>query len=307
MKNLDYYKFLYDRNWLHLNTSDSEKVEVDKLGQIEILCGIDYTSKTQPLISNCDKGERDKQLNLPLGVALDHNTGNIYVADQSNDCIKVFDSNARYLFKFGDNGEEMSSPRRLLIYENTVLVSQSNCIMIYQLNGKFVSTFGKYGSRRLGFNDPGGLARDTSNGDIYICDRYNNRVQIVSKRYESKSEFGSKSLYQPIDIIVHKKNILILDMSSPCLHIFNRNLILQKSIISKGEGQQVVNPMCLFIDSYDHILISDRLSNSIKIFNSTFHLIHKIPVHDFPTGITMDNRNRLIVVCQGGKNCLQIF
>ena len=273
----------------------------------EKLYRVDYTNKTRPLIGNCDKGERDKQLYLPLCVALDHNTGNIYVADQINDCIKVFDSNARYLFKFGGRGEGMSLPRRLLIYENIVLVSQYiQSIMIYQLDGQFVSKLGN-GSDKLEFRNLCGLARDISNGDIYICDRYNNRIQIISNQYVYKSEFGSKSLHQPIDIILHKDNIFILDTSNPCLHVFNRDLTLQRSIISRGKGKQVLTPSCIFIDSYDHILISDRLSNSIKIFNSTFHLIHKIPVHDFPTGITMDDKDRLIVVCQGGKNCLQIF
>ena len=273
----------------------------------EKLYRVDYTNKTQPLIGNCDKGKGNEQLNMPLGVALDHSTGNIYVADQINDCIKVFDSNARYLFKFGGKGEEMSSPRRLLIYENIILVTQYiQSIMIYQLDGQFVSEFGN-GSGKLEFRNLYSLARDTSNGDIYICEYDNNRIQIISNQYEYKSEFGSKSLHQPIDIILHKDNIFILDTSNPCLHVFNRDLTLQRSIISRGKGKQVLTPSCVFIDRSNNILISDRSSNSIKIFNSTFHLIHKIPVHDFPTTVTMDDKDRLIVVCQADKNCLQIF
>ena len=292
--------------------SDNFLVEVNKLGKfgelVETMCVLDYTSKTQPLISTCDRGRGNKQLNFPLGVALDHETGNIYVADQYNHCVKVFDSNARYLFKFGEEGEKMLYPRRLFIYENMVLVSQSvHRIMLYQLDGKFISKFGKYGSGRLEFKTPRGLARDTSNGDIYICDCENNRIQIISKQYEYKSEFSSITLSHPLDIILRKDSIFILDKSSPCLHIFNRDLTLQKSIISGGEGQQVVCPVCLFIDRSDNILISDGLSDCIVIFSSTFQLIHKISVSHFPTGITMDDKDRLIVVCQGEKNRLQIL
>ena len=284
--------------------NDNFLVEVNKLGKfgklVETMCVIDYTSKTHPLISTCDRGSGNGQLGLPLGVALDHETGNIFVADQNNYYIKVFNSNARYLFKFGGDGEKLFYPRRLFLFENMVLVSQSNhCIMLYQLDGRFIS--------RLEFKNPKGLARDTSNGDIYICDYDNNRIQIISKKYEYKSEFGNKSLFQPLDIILHKDSIFILDKSSPCLHVFNRDLTLQKSIISRGEGQQVVRPVYLFIDRSDNILISDRVSDCIVIFSSTFQLIHKISVSHFPTGITMDDKDRLIVVCQGDKNCLQIF
>ena len=149
-----------------------------------------------------------------------------------------------------------------------ILVSQGNhCILSYQLDGKFISKFGEYGSSRLRFNIPRGIAIDTSNGDIYICDSGNNRVQIVSKQYEYKSEFGNKFLSKPLDIILHKDSIFILDRSSPCLHIFNRDPTLQKSIISRGEGQQVVNPVCLFIDRSDNILISDLSSDCDFQFN----------------------------------------
>ena len=289
--------------------SDNFLFEVNKLGElVEILCVIDYTSKTQPLISTCDKGSENTQLDSPLGIALDHKTGNIYVSDQGNNCVKVFDSNARYLFKFGEEGENMLLPQRLFLFENMILVSQfNNCIMSYQLDGKFISKFDDSGSGRLGFEKPRGIAIDTPNGDVYICDFGHNRIQIVSKQYEYKSEFGNRSLSKPSDIILHKDSIFILDRSSPCLHIFNRDLTLQKSIISRGEGQQVVSPVCLFIDRSDNILISDRSSDCIVIFSSTFQLIHRISVYHFPTGITIDDKDRLIVVCQGDKNCLQIF
>ena len=46
------------------------------------------------------------QLDLPRGVTVDNETGNIYIADTVNNCIKVFDSTGKYLFKFGNNEAE---------------------------------------------------------------------------------------------------------------------------------------------------------------------------------------------------------
>ena len=149
-----------------------------------------YKSKTQSIISACDRGSRDEQLNNPRGVTIDHSTGNIYVADQLNHCVKVFNNTAKYMFKFGDNRGEgkMYYPTGLVICCNTVLISQSNDhILVYQLDGKFVSRIGSSGSGDLQFKDPFGLTTDESNNDIYICDCNNNRIQIISQNFQYKS------------------------------------------------------------------------------------------------------------------------
>ena len=83
--------------------------------------------------------------------------------------------------------------------------------------------------------------------------------------------------------------------------------MLQKNVVTRGEGQQVVNPWFFCIDKFGSILISDRSSNSILILNSEFEFIHKISVSDNPMGITMDKEDRVIVVCEADNNCLQIF
>ena len=127
----------------------------------------------------------------------------IYVADYYNKCVKVFDNTAKYLFKFGDGKGEgkMSNPIGLLICGNRVLVTQFNTyIQIYELDGKFLSRFGGNSNGKLQFFLPHGISTDAYNGDICICDRYNNRIQIISEYFEYKSEFGKDILYYPRDI-----------------------------------------------------------------------------------------------------------
>ena len=290
---------------------DKEKLltEVNKLCKlVERVSEIDYKSKTQSIISVYDEGTGNGQLKNPWGVTVDHNTGNIYVADSN--CVKVFDNTAKYLFKFGDEKGEgnMSNPYGLHICGNKVLVTQWNhCIQVYQLDGKFVSRIGSHGKGQLQFNYPNGLSRDEYNGDIYICDLINHRIQILSENFQYKSEFGKDILRCPRDIKLYKDSIFVLDESNPCLHIFNKDLVLQKSVVTRGVGQQVIYPWFFFIDKFGSILISDRDSNSILILNSEFEFIHKISVSPSPMGITMDEEDRVIVVCCADNNCLQIF
>ena len=293
---------------------DSNKMlaELNKLGKLveKVRTGIDYKSKKQPLVSVCKKGKGMEQLYSPRGVTVDNKTENIYIADQWNNCVKVFDSTGKYLFKFGDNKGEgkMSYPRGVAICGNRILITQgNNCVLNYQLNGKFVSRIGIQGRGELEFNFPYSLTIDESNGDIYICDRNNNRIQILNSDFSFKSQFGNDELKVPRDVKLSNEYIYVLDEFNPCLHLFNYNHILQKSVISRGKGMEVSNPLFFFIDQTDNILISDINSNSIHIFNTEFQLIHKIPVSIYPTGVTVDKQGRVIVVCRAVKDNLQIF
>ena len=54
-------------------------------------------------MSVCKKGNGMEQLNTPHGVTIAIRTGNIYIADYYNNCMKVFDCLGKYLFEFGDN------------------------------------------------------------------------------------------------------------------------------------------------------------------------------------------------------------
>ena len=292
---------------------DSNKMlaELNKLGKLveKVRSGIDYKSKKQPLLSVCERGKGMEQLNNPHGVTVDNRTENIYIADQHNHCVKVFDSTGKYLFKFGDNEGEgkMYYPTGVAIYEDRILITQSNnCILNYQLNGKFVSRIGRQGRRELEFINLFSLTIDESNGEIYICDFNNNRIQILNGDLSFKSQFGKDTLKYPHDVKLSKEYIYVLDESNPCLHLFNYNHILQKSVISRGKGMEVIFPCFFFVDQTENILISDTNSNSIHIFNTEFQLIHKISVFN-PTGVTVDKQTRVIVVCRADEDCLQIF
>ena len=282
--------------------------ELNKLGKLveKVIIGINYNSKKLPLVSVCKKGRGIEQLCSPYGMAVDNTTGNIYVADIDNCCVKVFDSNGKYLFKFDDS--EGGYPRGVAIYGDRVVVTQStNCVLNYQLNGFFISRIGTEERGGLEFDFLRGLTIDESNGDIYICDRDINRVQIINEDFSFKAQFGSKQLIHPRDVKLTKEYICILDESSPCLHLFNYNYILQKSVVTRGEGMDVVDPYFFFIDETNNILITDLCSNCINIYNREIQPIHKISVSPCPMGITVDLKGRVIVVCQSEKDCLQIF
>ena len=142
------------------------------------------------------------------------------------------------MYKFGDESGEgkMSYPIGLLIRDNKVFVSHRHCILVYQLDGKFVSRIGSGGGGKLQFNFPCGLSTDESNNDVYICDSNNHRIQIIYENLQYKSEFGKDSLRSPRDVKLTQQHIYVLDQSNPCIHVYNYNHVLIKSMISR-EGE----------------------------------------------------------------------
>ncbi|KAI6647844.1 NHL repeat containing protein [Oopsacas minuta] len=268
---------------------------------LERIFSVDYKSKIQPIVSVCKWRRGFENTNSPQGVTIDNSTGDIYVADYGNNCVKVFDCNGKIMFKFGDEEGEgkMNCPYGLAICRDRILISQANnCILNYQVNGEFVSSIGKPGKGELEFYDPLGLTFDQSNGEVCICDSDNDRIQILSKELTYKTQFGQDNLRFPVDVKLTKEFIYILDRSNPCLHLYNYNLILHKNILSRGYGLQLMNLCFFYIDNSNNILITEYYSSSISIFNSQFDLIHKISIA-CPSGIAVDNRGRVIVVCEG--------
>ena len=287
--------------------------EIDKLGEYVENTRIYYKSKVDSVVSVCERGKGTDQLYNPVGVTVDNTTGMIYVADCGNNCVKVFDNTGKYLSKIGYyiGDGKMNDPRSLAIYENRILISEGyfnarSCLLNYQLDGKFISRIGRQGTTDLEFRGPRGLVNQT-NGDIYVCDRDNKRIQIISEDFKFISKFGEDSLSYPLDIKLSKDYIYVLDESNPCVYLFDYDHILQKKHITRGEGMLVSDPYFFFIDDSTNLLISDRGSNSILIFNPLFELIHKISVSYNPMGIVIDKQRRIIVVSQSDNNCFQIF
>ena len=287
-------------------------IEVSKLGGIaERATGVvNYKSKTKALISVCERGEAPEQLNGAYGVAIDVKTGNIYIADQWNNCVKVFGANAEFLFKIKhmDGDGVMNYPAGVAICGNRLLVSQSNnCILNFDLDGTFRSKIGKYIKGGLESIEPLGISFDLSNENIYICDNCNDRILVVTKFLIFKTQFGGEDLKHPLDIKLSPDFIYVLDESDPCVHLFDFDYNLKQSVVSRGPGRQVRNPFNLFIDISDHVLVSDSDSKCVTVFNAKFELIHKIPVSECPMGVAVDNQSRVVVVCQDVSDCLQIF
>ena len=125
-------------------------------------------------------GEGRSEFNAPFDVKFDI-AGNMYVAEYNNGRVQVLDTSGQFIRAFGQEGEgKLRGPTGLHIVDDKyVYVSdwRGDCIVVYETSGQFVTSFGRRGQNEGEFCDPYCITSCTD-GFIYVCDHYNNRVQI---------------------------------------------------------------------------------------------------------------------------------
>ena len=281
------------------------KISVDNSND-SYLPVVQYTGKVRPVVSVGTQGNGRGEFQRPWGVVVEHKSNNIYVVDQYNNRVQVFDREAKYLFEFGN--DKMKQPLCTVIYKDRVFVTQNGggCLLMYDLNGKFIKQVGTPGSAEGQFNHPRGIAIHTTNGDIYICDYSNNRMQIFSNDYSYKSQFGMSILKYPTDIQLTKDSIFVLSHQNPFLYTFNYNLTQLHNTVSDSICKHLKYPYSFFIDGNDNFIISNYWNNNIVIFNNTGHLLHTLTDSiSLLTGVCLNTNGGIIVV--GYNNRLLIF
>ena len=101
----------------------------------------------------------------PYGVAVD-GSGNVYVADSSNNRIQKFTSAGVFVTKWGTAGSgdgQFNGPLGVAVDgSGNVYVTDSDRVQKFTSAGAFITTWGTYGSGDCQFDRPEGVAVDGS-------------------------------------------------------------------------------------------------------------------------------------------------
>ncbi len=223
---------------------------------------------------------RDARFKSLVGLAVD-DADRLFVADSGFQRVFVFDANHKFQASFGSDrltrpsGLAVDNKNRLL-YVTDVLKDN---VAVYDLdNFKFLRTVGGP-PKKAGDDSPGTFARPTNiavgpNGDIYVSDTLNQRIQIFDADGTFLSTFG-----KPGD----------------------------------GPGD-FARPKGIAIDSDSHIWVADADQNRVKVFDRQGRLCAFFGEYGYfpgqfalPSGLTIDKNNRVIVAEQVLNGRLQVF
>lgn len=132
-----------------------------------------------PVHSWGEKGSGPGQLNDPTGIAVTDTE--VFVSDARNGRIQVFDHQGRFKREFGTTGDgigELGRPMNLTIHDEKLYVPEymNDRIQVFSLAGESLAVIGGPGEEPGQFDAPGGVAV-AENGDLFVADFYNHRVQ----------------------------------------------------------------------------------------------------------------------------------
>ena len=265
-------------------------------------------------------GAGNGQLNLPGGIVVD-NTGNVFVADQNNDRVQMFDNTGAFVRVIGSG--ILTDPYGLALGANgNVYVTDraGNAIYIYQPDGTPVASFGAPGSGDGQFSNPEGIAVDAA-GNIYVADYSNKRVQVFNASYVYQRTIGTAGAAPgqfngPTDVAVDASGqVYVLDFLNHNLQVFDSNGSYLYTMGSHGKGLgNFINPSKLALSNGANILVvADRTNNRIQAFGKPDILVKKetTPItsggsHDFGNVNMLSNSGDISFIVENSGNALLV-
>ena len=138
--------------------------------------------------------------------------------------------------------------------------------------GKFVKSFGKYGTGKGEFKNPGSVCMD-GEGHVVVADFDNNRIQLLTKDGKPVLKFGDsgpEKLNSPIECIYHKNVFIVTDTFNHCLKVFNSSRKFLYKIGEEGKADgQFTHPCSLCVEKYgnrQNLLVCDNENGRIQQF-----------------------------------------
>jgi len=200
----------------------------------------------------------------------------LYIADSKLNQVLVYTrKEIKPLYTIGT--DELDAPSGIAVNEALkrlyVVETKGFRVSVYDTETrKKLFSFGKAGDQEGEFNRPWGIAID-KNGDVYVADGLNARVQIFDKDGKFITMFGKRgdkpgSFSQVKGIGVDSDgNIYVVDPLK-AVQIFNRNGDLLGLLGAPGtRGIGAMNlPMGLYIDKNDRIYVADQLNRTFHIY-----------------------------------------
>ena len=154
----------------------------------------------------------------------------------------------------------------------------------------------------------------STNGEVFVTDYSNDRVQILTIDLQYKRRISHHSMTRPSDVKLTADEVYVLShLDSPCIHVFSNTGKKLRSLITSN-GLQVLSPSFFCLDSHENIFVNDEGAHNFQIFSKKGKLLHtiggrgeKLGMFKYPQGITLIHDFKLVVVSSNKKNSLQIF
>ncbi|PIP82616.1 MAG: 6-bladed beta-propeller [Elusimicrobia bacterium CG_4_9_14_3_um_filter_62_55] len=169
---------------------------------------------------------------------------------------------------------------------------------------RLIAAWGTSGSGPGEFQEPMGVAVDAQ-GDLYVADSRNRRVQKFSVRGKFLAEFGGTDAFKkPVDAAVAADGTLyVCDYEADRVEAFSPD---GKSLLGWGEpgegNGQFRSPAGVAVDKAGHVYVADFYNNRIQVFDPKGRWLRSIGKKgrgkgefNYPTDLDFDGSGNLMV------------
>ena len=277
----------------------------------------DYKSIKEPQKSGVTWGTGKNQLQAPKTLALDDNTGYIYIADSGNNRIQIFDRELNHCFKLSgcesSYNQVMKYPWGVCIRNSLLFVTEKlgNVLKIFELEGTFITSTVTTGTGcTVNFSSPLGVAVDEEN-TAYICDEVSKSIIVLISGMPSMSRMQIEGT--PLDIKLHKEYVLVLLKEEGIKVAFYSKY---GDFVRNVNVDALNTPCFLATDYFDNLLIACQDTpekkkvnvGSIVIHSWEGELIHKIhSLFKNVRGLAVDREGRIVNACESMKSRIMIL
>ena len=274
-----------------------------------------YATFHTPIVAAGKKGSAPGELSMPFGVTIHEDTHQIFVANWLNRRVEIFSETGEFLYQLCVG--QLSAPWGIATYGDSLYVS---CHGDHTVN-KFsltevclVRKIGGRGSNNGQFNSPRQLTTD-SIGRVFIADYNNHRICIHDPDLNHLRNITHLSMSLPSDVKVSRDRLYVLcPYNNMCMLVLTLDGGKLHSLITRGEGMDVLSPLFFCLDPLNNFVISVLESHSIHVFSPQGNLLHTIGreghqpgMFYLPHGVAVTPNRRLVCVSWNRDYGLQIF
>ena len=256
---------------------DPVERSISRLGEIAEVSVYEthYATCHTPVVATGKKGVAPGELNDPLGVAIHEETHQIFVADHDNHRVEIFSETGEFFHQLGVG--QLSRPWGIATHGDSVYVScWDHTVSKFSLTELCrVRRIGGEGSDNGQFKFPHQLTTDPI-GCVFIVDYANNRICIHDPDLNHLRNITHPSMSLPCDVKVSRDRLYILcPYDNPCLLVLTLEGDKLHSLISCGEGRDVLDPRFFCLDPLNNFLLSDYESHSFRVFSPEGNLLQE--------------------------------
>lgn len=182
--------------------------------------------------------------------------------------------------------------------EILVTDSVNNRISVFGVDGKFISSLDNSGINRL--NNPRGIL--VSGPNIFVCDCFNQRIQIYNQDYNLASTISTKP-FTPRYAHVFENGNILFSTDQDCIVLVDGYGKSLGEFGSRGQKEgEFRYPEGICVNSFGEIIVIDSWNSRVQLFDQQGQFLRSFGSEGkgpgclyYPKGVCLDSDDNILV------------